>query len=102
MAEMTFELLDKEKTKQNVSELIRKAPFSTYKLHDLLAEADREKQGVSLQCVYQWSNPDSKKLPSLPHLVLLAAVCNVTLGDIIAVKKKENIPSDTHTDMQMR
>ena len=87
MDDVTFEWLDEKQTKQNVSDLIRKAPFSTYKLHELLADADGKKQGVSLQCVYQWSKKKKKKLPSLEHLVLLAGVCNAKLDDIVAVKK---------------
>ncbi len=71
-------LFDPLETGNRIKTAITNSNYSVEQLADKLA--------VSKQSIYKWMSSDTSKLPSVDHLVSLAAVLNCSVDELLASK----------------
>lgn len=87
MASFSFPVIDVEKTSLKLKKIREKNNIKISAIQKLF-NFDHP------QAIYEWENPDSKTLPRLDNLVVLARLYDVPIDELVALKtaRTENLP----------
>lgn len=78
---MIFVSIDVEATGRNLCGLMREKEYTAWDIANMV--------GVSAQTVYSWRS--GKKIPSIDNLVVLSAILETSLDDLIVIRKDGEI-----------
>ncbi len=82
-------IIDVEATSQNLRRLREERKIK-------VSEIQKSLNMTYPQAIYNWENPDLKKLPNIDHLVFLAKLYKVTIDEIIVIKNEKNTELSIH------
>ena len=87
MTSFSFPVIDVEKTSLKLKKIREKNNIKINVIQKLF-NFDHP------QAIYEWENPDSKTLPRLDNLVVLARLYDVPIDELVALKtvRTENLP----------